>query len=95
MRVVTKNDIKQMNKLYLELKTYAAVGRATGFSPSTVKKYIIPDYQPVEEKDIIRFDKPLPEFDSSIFAGDDWSELCLLTEDEVAAVRELWKELEC
>ena len=33
MRVVTQSDIKEFNRLYLELKTYAAVARKTGFSP--------------------------------------------------------------
>jgi hypothetical protein len=42
---VTTKDIENMNNLYLELKTYAAVARATGFSPATVKRYIVPDYQ--------------------------------------------------
>lgn len=33
---VTHEDIKKMNRLYLKLKTYAAVSREVGFSPSTV-----------------------------------------------------------
>ena len=45
MKFVTQADIKEMNRLYLELKTYAAVARVTGFSPSTVKKYIVPDFK--------------------------------------------------
>lgn len=94
MKVVTNDDIKEMNRLYKELKTYAAVARKTGFSPSTVKKYIIPDYKVVEEKDIIKFDHPLPEFNSEPFRGDDWGHLCELTDEEIEKVKILWNELE-
>lgn len=94
MKVVTNNDIKEMNRLYLELKTYAAVARATGFSPSTVKKYIVKDYKLVDESNIQRFDRPLPEFDSSIFRTNDWGPLCVLSEEEIIEVQKLWNELE-
>lgn len=47
---VTPDDVLQMNILYLEFKTYAAVARKTGFSAGTVKKYIIPNFTLAEEK---------------------------------------------
>lgn len=94
MRVITNADIKEINRLYAELKTYAAVSRATGFSPSTVKKYVITDYKPVEEKNIIHFNRPLPEFDSSIFRINDWGTLCELSEEESEEIKILWNELE-
>lgn len=94
MTVITQKEIKEINRLYLQLKTYAAVARATGFSPATVKKYIIKDYAETDESNFIRFDRPLPEFDSSMFRGDDWGALCLLSEEEEQEIRELWKELE-
>lgn len=95
MRKITQNDIRNINELYLKLHTYAAVSRETGFAPSTVKKYIIKDFKPIEEKNIKRFTKPLPEeIDFSIFFNDDWSSLCELNEEEVKEVKELWAELE-
>lgn len=94
MKFVTQNDIVEMNKLYLELKTYAAVARATGFSPSTVKKYIITDYEVVDESNFKRFDRPLPDFNPTIFNGDDWAKLCELSDEEKKEIRELWKELD-
>ena len=94
MKIVTKEDIRNINKLYLELKTYAAVSRATGFSPSTVKKYIIEGFQNVEDTDIVRYDRPLPEFDPTIFRIEDWAPLCMLTDEEKEALPEIWKELE-
>lgn len=92
MKYVTQIDIKEMNQLYLELGTYAAVARATGFSPSTVKKYIIPGYTPPISP--ITFDKPLPEFDPSMFRTNDWGPLCKLSDEELNGVIELWKELD-
>lgn len=94
MKVITQKEIREMNSLYLQLKTYAAVSRATGFSPATVKKYIIPNYSEPEESNFIRFDRPLPEFDSTMFRCDDWGHLCLLSPEEEDEIRELWKELE-
>lgn len=94
MVVITQKEIKEINRLYAELKTYAAVARATGFSPATVKKYVIKDFQVVDESKFIRFDRPLPEFDSTPFRGEDWGHLCLLSPEEEQEVRELWKELE-
>lgn len=94
MTVITQKEIKEINRLYLQLKTYAAVARATGFSPATVKKYVIKDYVEADESKFIRFDRPLPDFDSSMFRGDDWGALCLLSEEEEQEIRELWKELD-
>lgn len=41
---VSESEIRKMNELYLEYGTYAAVAREVGRAPSTVKKYIDPDY---------------------------------------------------
>ena len=95
MKVVTYKDIKLINELYLECgKVYAAVARKTGFSPSTVKKYVDPNFKPVEEREIKRFEGPLPEFDSSPFRCDDWRDLCSLSDEEVEEITELWEEME-
>ena len=94
MKIITQNDIREINRLYLELKTYAAVSRATGFSPATVKKYIIQDYNVPDESNFIRFNRPLPEFDSAMFRGNDWGALCMLSPEEEQEIRDLWKELD-
>lgn len=94
MKVITYEDIKQINEIYRECKTYAATARKTGFSPATVKKYVIKDYTPIEEKDIIRFNRPLPEFDSSMFRTNDWGALCELSKEEEDEIKDLWKEID-
>lgn len=42
---VSQDEIIKMNELYLEYGTYAAVAREVGRAPSTVKRYIDPDYE--------------------------------------------------
>lgn len=96
MRYVTQDDIKNFNELYIRLKTYAAVSRATGFAPSTVKKYIIPNYEIVDKKTIKVEDIVVPnvlEFQNNFFLKD-WNSLCLLSKEEFEEIKELWKELE-
>lgn len=92
---VTNEDIARINELYYKYKTYAEVARQTGFAASTVKKYIIPGWEPVSNRDVKKFEmKELPEMDLSIFRGvDNYGALCVLTTDEEKEVRELWKEL--
>lgn len=41
---ITDEQIEQINKAYLECGTYSGAAKIVGVSPSTVKKYIIPDY---------------------------------------------------
>lgn len=94
MKVITQNDIKEINRLYATLKTYAAVSRATGFAPSTIKKYVQPDYQIIDDSQIKRFNQPLPDFAPELFRTTDWADLCVLSAEEIEEVVELWKEIE-
>lgn len=92
---VTNEDILRINELYYKHKTYAEVARQTGFSASTVKKYVQKDWKPVDIKNIKRFDmSSLPEFDSSLFKGIlNYGNLCSLTEYERKEIEELWREM--
>lgn len=95
---VQQDDIITINTLYLQHKTYAEVARRTGFSPSTVKKYIIDGYVPEAEKEIIKFDKELIQpirIIQKMFeeVGDNWGVLCELSEAEQDEIKELQKEL--
>lgn len=93
---VIQDLIVEINELYATLKTYAAVSRALGGSPSptTVKKYIIPNYIPKAQLSITRFDKDLPLFDPTPFLhSENWGEFCELSPSERVEIEELWKEL--
>lgn len=92
---VTSEDILRINEIYYKTKVYAETARQTGFSASTVKKYIIPGWQPVVTENIVRFElSQIPEFDSSIFKGvNNYGDLCVLTEREREEIEGLWGEL--
>ena len=94
---VTNEDILRINELYYKHKVYAEVARQTGFSASTVKKYVIPGWEPVAAENIIHFDiAQLPDFTEAakIFRGvDNYVYLCQLTPIETEEIKELWKEL--
>lgn len=92
---VTNEDILRINEIYYKTKVYAETARQTGFSASTVKKYVIPGWQPVAVENIKRFDlKDLPKLDISLFRGiQNYGNLCTLTEFELNEMKELWTEL--
>ena len=92
---VTTDDILIFNKIYYKTKNYTQVARETGFSASTVKKYIDKNWKPVATENIIKFElKQIPEFDGSVFKNiDNYGELCVLTEQEKEEMKELWREL--
>ena len=92
---VTVEDIKLFNDLYYKHKTYAEVARQTGWSASTVSKYIDKNYVPVVQESIKRFDmSTMPEFTTERFADIvNYGDLCVLSEEEKKEVVELWKEL--
>lgn len=94
---VTNEDILRINEIYYKTKVYAETARQTGFSASTVKKYIIPNWAPVASENIVRFDMAqLPDFTSAaeIFRGiDNYGNLCILTNFEKNEIEQLWGEL--
>ena len=92
---VTSEDILRINEIYYKTGVYAETARQTGFSASTVKKYVIKDWKPVAVENIIKFElSQIPEFDGSIFKGiDNYGVLCTLTEHEKEEMTELWREL--
>lgn len=92
---VTPNDIQLMNELYYELHNKAEVARRTGFSASTVSKYIIPNWTPVIETEVKHIHmSDLPEFDGSLFVGvENYGELCILSDEERKEIELLHNEM--
>ena len=92
---VTNEDILRINELYYKYKVYAEVARQTGFAASTVKKYVIPGWQPVLETKIVRFNmSDLPDGPHPGFVGlNNYGELCVLTNDEKEELKTLWEEM--
>lgn len=92
MARVTDEDKILINQIYLEVGTYAETARRTGFSPSTVKKYIIPNFMPVDstEKKTFSLDD-LP--DGVIKLPENLGRLCTLSFDEMEELKVFRKEL--
>ena len=92
---VSSEDILRMNEIYYKTRVFAEVARQTGFSASTVRKYVDVNWKPVELDKIIKFDlNDLPEFDTTPFKHvGDYGAICILDDEEIAQIRELWKEL--
>lgn len=95
MARVTSEDILRMNEIYYKTHVFAEVARQTGFSASTVRKYVDVNWKPIENENIIKFDmNDLPEFDTTCFKGiENYGDLCVLTEREQDEMKELLKEL--
>ena len=95
MARVTSEDILHMNEIYYKTHVFAEVARQTGFSASTVRKYVDVNWKPIENENIIKFDmNDLPEFDTTCFKGiENYGDLCVLTEREQDEMKELLKEL--
>ena len=92
---ITEEKIIEINELYLKIKTYAGVSRALGGSPSptTVKKYIIPNYAPKNKIVFEKFEYKLPTIAKEDFEGIDWRKELQLSPKEKEEIQELWKEL--
>lgn len=87
---VTQEEILQMNILYKELGTYAAVSREIGRAPSTVKKYIDPTFEIVDESKAICFNRediPTSFSTEEFLKVENIGAMCVLSDEE-------WKELE-
>ncbi len=89
---VTDLDIIEINTLYLEYHNKAEVARQTGFSASTVTKYIIPNFKPVDDTVKAQQWLELP-LNTEIFNVRNWNYLLILSEDEQEDMEILRKEV--
>lgn len=93
---VTQEMIVRMNDLYLELKTYAAVARKIGVSPTTVKRYINPNYKRVkddESEDENELEITIQPINYELFDRPSWNILLTLMPREVDGMLKLREEV--
>lgn len=97
---ITPEKIEEINELYLQLGVKAQVARKLGISPSTVSKYIIPNYKVKKEKENEVFDKEPVGADKLIKALKDsdnpakyFAEICNISKEEWERIRELQQEV--
>lgn len=93
---VTPEDIITINETYLICKSYSATAKATGWSASTVSKYVDKNYVSKDKigenphKDAII--QPA-ELDAAMDYLLSHSNLSCLTEQERADMKEIWRTL--
>ena len=93
MRRVTEEDIIQMNEAFLLCGTYSGAAKATGWSASTVKKYIISGYTSQIDTAAQESMITLPDLDEVVTNLRQMAHATMLTSEEALEVTELWKEL--
>ena len=90
-RRVSEEDIKLMNEAYLLCGTYSGVAKATGWSASTVKKYIVSDFKSESTQKTIEIS--IPSVEDTITYLCNHNNLSCLTEEEKKEMKNLWKEV--
>ena len=91
MKRVGPDDIIKINEAYLACGTYSGAAAATGWSASTVRKYVISDYkseQKVEAADIEL--QPIEEIAEKL---PPWYDITCLTPEEEKEIKQLWMEM--
>lgn len=80
-----------MNEAYLACGTYSGAAKATGWSASTVKKYIISDYKSEQKVEVTNIE--LPPIEEIADKLPPWYDLTCLTPEEEQEIKQLWKEM--
>lgn len=89
-RRVTEQDIKDINEAYLICHSISGTAAATGWSTSTVRKYIIDGYQSTRKSGPTEVIQPA-ELDDAMNYMLEHSNLSCLTEREKADMKNIWK----
>lgn len=97
---ITPEIAEQINELYLEIGVKKRVAEIIGCSPSTVSKYIVPNYVSKKERKMYTFEGYVggSEWLIDIFKtfndpGARLCELCMLGKNEWEEMLELQKEI--
>ena len=91
MKRVTQDDIIAMNEAYLACGTYSGAAKTTGWSASTVKKYIIDGYK--SEQKVEAVDIELPPIEEIADKLPPWYDITCLTPEEEREIKQLWGEM--
>lgn len=90
MRHVSQKDIVLMNEAYLACGTLTGAAKATGWSASTVKKYLIPNFKSEQKVEAANIELPPISKVLEQLQGDN---LTCLRPDEEKEIKQLWTEM--
>jgi hypothetical protein len=91
LKRVGPEDIIKINEAYLACGTYSGAAAASGWSASTVKKYVIPGYKSEQKVEVV--DIELPPIEEIADKLPPWYDLTCLTPEEEQEIKLLWKEM--
>ena len=90
MKRVGPEDIIIINEAYLAAGTYSGAAAATGWSASTIKKYVIPSYKSEVRGQESKIELPSIDIAATAISG---KNITCLRPDEEEELKELWKEM--
>lgn len=90
MKRVTQEDIILINEAYLACGTLSGAAKATGWSSSTVKKYLIPNFKSEQKIEATNIELPPISKVLEQLQGDN---LTCLRPDEERELKQLWVEM--
>ena len=91
MKRVSPQDIILINEAYLACGTYSGAAAATGWSASTVKKYVLPDYKSEQKIEVTNIE--MPPIEEIADRLPPWYNITCLTPEEEKEIKQLWKEM--
>lgn len=91
-RKITDEQIIQINEEYLFDPVKSHVAKKVGVSASTVSKYLIEGYISQKQRIIQKTNHSLPSV-NDINLGNDWGDICKLSEEEWKELKELQKTI--
>ncbi len=93
MARITEEQHKQINILYAQLGVYSQVAKAMGISAATVKRHVEPGFK-LEEKEYVFDPAHLPPAAYEVdWTGGELGSHCSLSEQELADINLLKKEI--
>ena len=90
MKRVSPEDIILINEAYLACSTLTGAAKATGWSTSTIKKYLIPDFK--SEQKVVVTNIELPPI-STVLEQLKEDNLSCLRPSEEEELEAIWKEM--
>ena len=91
MKRVTQDDIILINEAYAACGTLTGAAKATGWSASTIKKYLVPGYKSEQKVEVA--DIKMPPIEEIADKLPPWYDLTCLTPEEEEEIKLLWKEM--
>lgn len=91
---ITEEQIRIINEEYLRCHTYSGAAKVAGCSPSTAKKYIIPNFSACAPSSKDYDIEPMPVESISVFTTT--SQIYKATEltiEEEEELKDFWKEI--